>query len=186
MACPQQSTWHYRALLVLSLLTSPFICSGTSNGNASGRVQRVDHISWDDTVVGSPYPVFVFFFSSSHLDIPEELQAELQTLARKYEGIADVVTVDCEGEAMLQLCKRSETVPRLPHMRVYAAKRKRSPYTKSWYKDFQPFDGVPQARQMSMALQTQLVDDSIARIRSVNDWEKMNEESSLPKVHSQM
>ena len=169
--------WSARLLVCLSLLVHPVI-----GQSASGHVAAVSHDSWDRLLVDSPYPAFVLFFSKERMPLPVELTDELSALARKFAGIADVLTVDCEGETHTQLCMKSETVPGLPHMRVYAAQKTRSPYTKSWYKRFEVYDGLPHARQMSIALQGQLVDDSIVRIDNMRTWDKWVDEATLPKV----
>jgi hypothetical protein len=85
---------------------------------------------------------------------------------------------------MKGLCK-AEMIPQLPHMRVYAAHKKRSPYTKQWYKDYEVYSEIPQARQISMALTSQLVDSGIKRIRSMQDWDNWAvDELVVPQARS--
>jgi hypothetical protein len=171
-------------MLRVLMLHMLFACGGAAAAltRAAGQVAAVNDTNWDRVLVDSPYPAFVLFYSTSRAPMPQQVADELSSLASKYAGIADVVAVDCEGSTHSELCVKSETVPALPHMRVYAAQKVRSPYTKSWYKTFHVYEGLPQARHMSAALQGQLVDDSIVRIGDMASWHNWIDESSLTKV----
>ena len=168
------------ALCLLSAVRA-VVAAATHTLAAGGSVLSLDHESWDAVIVQHAYPAFVVFGSSA-APLPAEVTDELATLARKLKGIATVATVDCDGDTRRRLCERSESVPRLPHIRIYAAQRKHSPYTQTWYKDFQEYHDVPAARQMAAALQSQLTDDSIARVTSMKEWDNWVDETALPQV----
>lgn len=70
------------------------------------------------------------------------------------------------------------------HTQVYAAQKKRNPYTRAWWKESVDYTGQLTARAMSMALQSQLVDASITRVRSLADWENWVDQDALPKVRT--
>lgn len=70
------------------------------------------------------------------------------------------------------------------HTQVYAAQKKRNPYTRAWWKESVDYTGQLTARAMSMALQSQLVDASITRVRSLADWENWVDQDTLPKVRT--
>jgi hypothetical protein len=147
------------------------------------EVVAVDSGTWYDAIIASDRPSFVFFQGPGDPDATGAIMGELAKLSRQYAGIATVATVDCGQPAIMEaVCREKAAVPRVPHMRVYAAERKRNPYKKNWYKEHKDYTGGPEARQMSMALQTQLVADSIAHIGSMRDWENWADEGTLPQV----
>lgn len=166
------------------LLAAALLQPSTALEHAAGAVAAVDdEASWVAHVVESPYPVFTFFHSSTHKDLPPELDVELGALAKSYAGMADVVKVDCAPEAtMRKLCQASESIPKLPHMRVYAAAKQKSPYTKEWYKDHKVYEGSPLAKDMAKAVQAQILDTHILRVPSIQEWLKLDRASGLPQV----
>jgi hypothetical protein len=169
-------------MLLVALCTIAAGLAAAEPMHGTGRVIPVDEKSWTSAVIESPLPAFALFYSSAH-DVPKELWSELDVVAAKFRGMADIVSVDCAVDStMKKICKASEMVPKVPHMRVYSAHKKRSPYTQQWYKDFQVYDEIPQSRHIAMSLTSQMVDASIKRIRSTQDWDNWVDEHVVPQA----
>lgn len=151
-------------------------------GDGEPLVIPIDTSNWEEHINDSPRPAFVYFHGPG-TEHEGPIARELRALAAKYRGIATVAAVDCLDDAIKEaICISKAAVAKVPTMRVYASQRKRNPYTHTWYKEHEEYDGLPTLKHMSMALQSQLVDDSIARIQSMRDWEDWTNDSHLPKV----
>lgn len=90
--------------------------------------------------------------------------------------------MECVGDTLDALCRRGESVPRLPHMRIYHADAKVSPYTQAWYKDYTIYEDVPSVPAVSKALHAQLRSDNIKLITTEEDWAAWHDAEPLQKA----